>query len=111
MKKTLLIALLAAGLPLAASADDTASAPGADIQDSLAPASCKQPLLPSAVRRADDTSEFDAKLELYKTCVNKYISDQNELAKRHIAAGNAAAGAFNEFAKKLNAYYERKSEQ
>ena len=78
-------------------ADDAAA-----MQDSLAPPACKKPVLPSAVRKADDSSDFDAKYEAWDDCVKAYLATQNALAQKHIDAANAAVADANAFRDRVN---------
>jgi len=99
MKKILLLAL---ALQLCASsthADESAAAP---VDAATAPPSCKQPALPSKVRRADDTSEFNPKVEAYQNCIKAYVNQQNVLANQHVAAANKAVAEANAFVNSVN---------
>ena len=99
MKNALLLAaLIPLGIQIAL-ADEPAPAP---VDAATAPPACKQPPLPSKVRRADDVSEFNAKVEAYQTCIKAYINEQNVLANQHVAAANKAVAEANAFVNAVN---------
>jgi len=96
MKKTMMIALLASALPFAVLADDLTDA-------AAAPPTCKKPLLPSSVRKADDTGEFNEKFTAYQDCIKAYVDAQNKYANLHVAAANKAVEDANAYVAEINA--------
>jgi len=98
MKNSIAILFAASLLPLAAFAQDAA----APVTETISPAPCKKPLLPSKLRGADDTSDFDIKFENYKKCVSDYADAQGKLAKAHVKAANDAISDLNAFVAQVN---------
>jgi len=45
---------------------------------------------------------FTKSVETYKSCLQKFAADQQEIAKAAVATGNAAVKEFNDFAAELN---------
>jgi len=103
MKQLLFAAFALALLPNAAPADDSAAAASAPITDSLAPPQCKKPMAFNTVRKADDDSDFQERLDKYKNCITAYAAAQGELAQKHTEAANAAVADYNAFVKEMNA--------
>ncbi len=95
MKNALIAILLTSLVPTALLADE--------LVDSAAPPACKKPQLPSSVRRADDTSEFQEKFTVYQDCIKSYIDTQNKLATLHVGAANKAVEEANAFVNETNA--------
>ncbi|GAC1624031.1 MAG: hypothetical protein NVS9B10_09580 [Nevskia sp.] len=95
------VVLFAGLLPLAALANEPTDA-------ATAPPTCKKPLLPSSVRRADDTSEFNDKFSAYQECIKAYVDSQNKLANAHVNAANAAIADANAFVTETNAKLQAK---
>ena len=105
MKPLATIAFMAALLPFAAAfADDTPDAGAAVPQETIAPPSCKKPVIMTKVRKADGDTEFNEKAEAYKDCMNAYANAQNDLAQKHADAATAAVKAFNDFVKDVDAH-------
>lgn len=98
MKKLLIAASLAL-LPLHVCLADDTVAPA----ESFAPPTCKKPILPSSVRRADDTGEFMDKYEQYRQCIKDYADAHAAAAKKHTEVANAAIQEVNDFAAQINA--------
>jgi hypothetical protein len=99
--KSIAFAALLFLAPMTATLADDAAAPAAT---SEVPASntCKKPLLPSKLRKADDTSDFQEKVDTYHACIKTYADLQGELAKKHVAAANAAIKELNDFVSEVN---------
>lgn len=90
-----------------ASADDAALM----TSESIAPANCTQPPLPTASNAASGeatriakpkASDFNAQFQAYQTCMKAYVAAQSDLSKQHIAAANAAVKQLNDFGQKVN---------
>lgn len=107
MRKQLFLTLMAAALPLGAIADN--AAPAGDPQDSMAPMTCKKPAFVSSLRKVDDDSDFQGKVQAYQECVQAYAGAQNKLAQMHASAANAAIGEFNAFIKEYNERQDAKA--
>lgn len=93
--RTLAASILLA--PCAVLADDAATA-----TPQIPPPDCHKPVMPSGVRRADDTSDFDAKVQKYQACIQNYANTQNAIAKAYIKAANDAIESFNAYIKQVN---------
>jgi len=111
MKKILACAVVLFLAPIGAYADDAPAASAPTVQDSLAPPGCEQPALPAAegadhtasrLHKSDDKAAFNAKFQAYRDCMKAYTDGQGELAKKHIAAANAAVKAVNDYIAALN---------
>jgi len=108
MKKMILAAAAAMLLSTTVLADDAAPAPAAGpAVDSLAPHSCKKPVILTKMRGADDDSVFDEKAETYKNCINDYVAAQSALAQKHTENANAAINQFNDFVKEVKAHKDQ----
>jgi len=107
MKKTAAVLACLLIASVVALADDKPA--GSAVHDSLAPPNCTKPSMPSSVRSADDTTEFDEKVDAYKDCITTYVSDQNALAKKHMDAANGAVNEYNDFTKVVNEYRASKN--
>ncbi len=95
MTKIIASLLFATLIPAAALADSTTT-------ETIAPPSCKKPLLPSSVRKADDSTEFDERMDEYKACITAYVDQQTALSKAHVDAANSAITDSNAFFKTVN---------
>ncbi|HZR33983.1 MAG TPA: hypothetical protein VFA75_01310 [Nevskia sp.] len=103
MKALIPIVFALALAPLAALADDAAAAaPTAPPTDSLAPPACNKPSVGPKIRKADDDSNFQERVDKYKSCMEAYASAQSQLAQQHQKAANDAVAAFNDFVKEVN---------
>jgi hypothetical protein len=103
--KSIAFAALLFLAPISATLADDAAAPAATpatMDDSLAPPSCKKPVLPSKLRKADDTSDFQEKVDSYRECIKTYTQVQGALANKHIAAANGAVKDLNDFVNLVN---------
>ena len=96
MKKTMIAALLAGLLPLAAIADEAAV-------EAVAPPTCKKVPAPNNIRRADDTTEFNDKFAAYQECIKTYVDTQNKAANAHVNAANKAVEDANAYVNEINA--------
>ena len=64
---------------------------------------CVQPEQPGPfTREPQQFKAFTRNVEAYKTCLQKFAADQQEVAKAAVAAGNAAVKEFNDYAAELN---------
>ena len=63
---------------------------------------CVQPEHPGPYAREPQLKAFTRSVEAYKTCLQKFAADQQEVAKAAVTAGNAAVKEFNEYAAELN---------
>jgi hypothetical protein len=104
MKKMILAAAAAMLLSTTVLADDAAAGSAVD---SMAPHSCKKPVILTKMRGADDDSIFDEKAETYKTCINDYVAAQGALAQKHTNNANAAINEFNDFVKEVKAHKDQ----
>ena len=98
MNRLTLLTLAIFLAPMAAFADGAA----APLVDSTAPPTCKKPIPPSALRKADGDTDFQENYTVYQQCIKDYMDAQNNLAKLHVDAANAAAIDANAFAQKIN---------
>lgn len=94
MKKKIAYLLFAALAPVLAAADGA--------METITPPTCKKPLQPNLIRKADDPGEFDTQLDEYKNCIQLYANEQTRLSKQHIDAANAAISDLNAFISKVN---------
>ncbi len=85
----------------------TTDAVFADATETVAGPACKKPVAPSALRKADDTSEFDDKFETYKSCVQDYAADQQKVAQKHVDAANAAINDLNAYIVQINEQHKQ----
>lgn len=100
--KHLMLAVAALLVADAAFADT--STPAAT--ETIAPPDCKKPPIMNKIRKADSDDDFNEAAEAYKTCITAYVSTQNDLARKHTEAANAAVDSFNAFLKQVD---EKKS--
>ena len=63
---------------------------------------CVRPEHPGPFAREAHLKGFAKSVETYKSCLQKFAVDQQEIAKAAAAAGNAAVKEFNDFAAALN---------
>ncbi len=98
MKKHILLmpALLVVAMPIIVSGEDAAPT------ETIAPPTCKKPLLTTRMRKADDDSDFNEKFETYQACIKTYANEQNKAGQKHIDAANAAVADFNAFVRQAS---------
>jgi len=70
--------------------------------ENVAPPNCKKPTIKNKVRKADSEDDFNEAAEAYKTCIDEYVNTQNDLARKHTDAANAAVDTFNAFLKQVD---------
>ena len=63
---------------------------------------CVKPELLGPSPREAQRKAFVRNLEAYKSCIQKFVADQQEAAKAALEAGNAAVKEFNDFVAELN---------
>ncbi|MBL6749836.1 MAG: hypothetical protein ISP90_04905 [Nevskia sp.] len=98
-----LACVLALATGFSAVAADAPDSDSAAAQDSTAPPKCKKPILPSAVRKVDDPTEFTEKYDAYQQCIKDYVDAQQVMSQKHIDAANAAVKDANDYRDRANA--------
>jgi hypothetical protein len=63
---------------------------------------CVKPEHPGPFARERQLKAFTGNVETYKSCMQKFVANQQEAAKAAIEAGNAAVKEFNDFVAELN---------
>jgi len=120
MKRLILITVIAALAPVAMAADNTpaaatpaaAQAPVADAPTApaeiIAPASCEKPQIQYDKKGLlTKGKELQAKITVYKSCIDAYVAAQKQAAQAHYDAGNVALHDFNAFADEVNTASEK----
>ena len=63
---------------------------------------CVKPEHPGPYAREPQLKAFTRSAETYKSCMQKFVVDQQEIAKAAAETGNAAVKEFNDFVAELN---------